>query len=78
MSQYLKDEEFLKELREIEEIARNTERPKKMMVSEEEYEDLKNSGSDMERFYRRKDVQHISKIIPTVMERLEKNELIPF
>lgn len=78
MDDYLKDEQFLKEMREVEKIARATQRPKKMMVSEREYDELQESGSDMTRFYRRKDVEHISKIIPRVMNKLKNEEPIPF
>lgn len=78
MSEYLKDEQFIKEMKEVERIARSTPRPKRMMVSESEYEELKESGSDMERFYRRRDVEHISKIIPRVMGKIKHEDSVPF
>lgn len=79
MSQYLKETQFQSELREVERIARKVPRPKKFIVTEREYEELEDAGSDLSRFTTLKRIRAIGftpiqDVIPTVLPKPDGEE----
>lgn len=67
MDQYLKDPQFQQELKWVRDFAKKTQRPKKMLVTDQEYAELEESGSDMSRFYPLGNLEHISPIIKRLL-----------
>lgn len=82
MSRYLKEPQFQRELREVERIARAGRKgaqSRKYVVTEREYEELEDAGSDLSRFTTLKRIRAIGftpiqDVIPTVLPKPDGEE----